>query len=153
MVTSESNVYICMRNNRLKVSAELCWATSLIPLVFHWWNASHWRGLDYFRWPQAELGCILLVHWYDWYQQNIIYSIGEMHLITGTYIISVGYSRPLVHWPHDWYQWNISYWGLSNTHKQTPMEWKLKERRLHCISRTKNIVHTLYLACVWARTL
>ena len=32
-----------------------------------------------------------IVDWYDWYRWNIIYSIGEMHLITGTLNISVGY--------------------------------------------------------------
>ena len=51
--------------------------------------------------------CILLVHWfdwYDWYKWNIVHSTGEMHIIMGSYNISVGASgwkgmnstRPLV---------------------------------------------------------
>ena len=51
----------------------------LNPLVFHWWNASHYGDFEYFLWLQAEWGCILLVHWYDWYdwyQWNNTYSIG-----------------------------------------------------------------------------
>ena len=49
---------------------------SFIPLVSHWWNASHYGDLEYFRRLQADWGWILLVHWYDWYQWNNIYSIG-----------------------------------------------------------------------------
>ena len=49
---------------------------SFIPLVFHWCNAYHYRDLEYFCQLQAQWGCILFVHWYDWYQCNIIYSIG-----------------------------------------------------------------------------
>ena len=74
-------------------------------VVFHWWNASHYGDLEYFRLFHAARGCILLVHWYDWYdwyEWNIINSIGV----------------PLVKC--------ISLWGLrglSNTHKQAPVEW------------------------------
>ena len=52
---------------------------TLLPLVFYWWNASHYGDLEYYWWFQAECGCILLVHcydWYDWYQWNNTYSIG-----------------------------------------------------------------------------
>ena len=76
---------------------------TFIPLVFHWWNASHQRDLKNFRRLQVEWGCILLVHWYDWYQWNNIYSIGEMRLVTGNNIIllasgwvGVHSTRPLV---------------------------------------------------------
>ena len=110
-------------------------------MVFHWWNAYHYRHLEYFLWLQAARRCILQVHWYDWYnwyQWNIIhskgiplvkcislralrifslalgcegvhstgplvrlvpmeyhsfqwYSIGEMHIIMGTYNIFFGF--------------------------------------------------------------
>ena len=49
---------------------------SFIPKVFHWWYAYHYGHLEYFLWLQAARGCILLVHWYDWYQRNIIHSNG-----------------------------------------------------------------------------
>ena len=40
---------------------------TFILLGFHWWNASHYGDLEYFRWLQAEWGYIWVVHWYDWY--------------------------------------------------------------------------------------
>ena len=51
-------------------------AIVLNPLVFHWLTASHYGDFEYFCWRQAEWGCILLVHWYDWYQWNNTYSVG-----------------------------------------------------------------------------
>ena len=48
----------------------------LNPLVFHWWNVSHYGAYSF-----------VLIHWNNWYDQyqwNNIYSIGEMHLIMGT---------------------------------------------------------------------
>ena len=48
---------------------------AFISVAFHWWNASRYGDLEYFHWLQAEWGCILLVHWYYWYQQGTIYYI------------------------------------------------------------------------------
>ena len=49
----------------------------------HWYSIGEMHlitgDLEYFWWFQAECGCILLVHcydWYDWYQWNNTYSIG-----------------------------------------------------------------------------
>ena len=49
---------------------------TMIPLVFYWWNASHYRDLEYFSWLSLEWGCSLLVHWHDWNHWNNRYSIG-----------------------------------------------------------------------------
>ena len=51
--------------------------TSFIPLAFHWWNTSHCGDFEYPCWLQAGWGCIIVVHWYDWYQWNNSFSIGK----------------------------------------------------------------------------
>ena len=98
---------------------------SYIPLVFHWWNASHYGDLKYFRWVQAEWGCILLVHWYDWYQWNIIYSTGiplvkctslrrlGFRLSGGAFYSSIGTigTIGITFIPLVFYWWNASHYG------------------------------------------
>ena len=66
---------------------------------------------------QAARGCILLVHWYDWYQWNNPHAIGIplvkcISLRALEYFLQFQAVRGcilLVHWYdwYDWYQWNI----------------------------------------------
>ena len=63
---------------------------------------------------QLEYGGIQVTHWYQWSDLAFHwYTIGEMHLIKGTYSIfltdQVEYGAILfVHWYqwYDWYQWS-----------------------------------------------
>ena len=81
------------------------------------------------------MGCILLVHWYDWYQWNIIHSNGiplvKCISLRGLRIFSSASGCE----------------GVHSTCPLVPMEYH--SFGSHSLT-TKNI--QLNLACVWART-
>ena len=92
---------------------------TLMPLVFHWWNASHYAELEYFCWLQVEWGAFyssigtigtigtngitfipLVFSWWNTSHYEDLEYLCWLQVEWGCIL--------LIHW-YDWCQWNNIY--------------------------------------------